>query len=62
MPEKIGQLLVLPVLARGPVAILDQVNGGYVCQILLNGTAEEAEGAITECIGPKRTVSENGKH
>jgi hypothetical protein len=40
VPEKIGQLPGLPVLARGPIAVFDELNRRYIGKIFLNRWSE----------------------
>ena len=54
VPEKIGQLPGLPVLARGPIAVFDELNRRYIGKIFLNRWSEKAQGTITKRCRLKR--------
>ena len=62
VPEKIGELLVLPVFARGPVAIFEEIDSRYVGEIFEFRQAHEIKWTVGECAGQKRSFSEFREH
>jgi hypothetical protein len=62
VPEKIGELLVLPVLARGPVAIFDEIDSRYVGEIFEFRQAHEIKRTVGKGARQKRSFSEFTEH
>jgi len=62
VPEKIGQLFVLPSLSRGPIAILDEVNCRNMREVLLDRRSQKSKWTFSVGSRLKRPRCEIGKH
>ena len=56
MPEQICQLSILPALARFSRPVLDQIDRGDVCKIVLDGLIEKGEGLNTVGVSVERPL------
>ena len=62
VPEKIGELLVLPAFARGPVAIFDEIDSPYIGKIFECRRAHKTKWTVGKCPKQKWSVCEITGH